>query len=153
MLISSVDCAVRGNDDGEGCGRQSLREARAHPKKMGSPLSRVGVVTQVLASLGTLADVIVAISVAIQGQHASQAVAQVSLQQAEDNQLSAALSSLGSGCAAERIAGLVLLEQNAADRVLPASIAVFGPRSAYGRYSDVREIFSGQNPSLRREFI
>lgn len=111
------------------------------------------VFTQVLVSLGTLAAVIVAIYVAVQSQHASQADAQVSLQQEQDSHLATALSALGSGNVAERIAGLVLVGQNAADRILPASIAVFGPQSAYSHYSDALDIFSGYLQSGTADFL
>jgi hypothetical protein len=99
-----------------------------------------GILIQAVASLGT---VIVAAVVAFQGQQAYTSATHVSLQQAQDNQLSTALTSLGSSDVAERIAGLVLLEQNAEDRVAPDSIAVFGRQSAYNHYTDVLAILSG----------
>jgi uncharacterized protein YjbI with pentapeptide repeats len=108
---------------------------------------------QILASLATFAAVVVAVWVAYQSDKTSQAAARVSVQQAEDSQLSTALGSLGSSDAAERIAGLVLLEQNAADRLLPASITVFGQQNAYEHYSNVLDIFSGYLQSHGSDFL
>ena len=112
-----------------------------------------GIVTQLLAGVGTLATVAVAAYVANQGEQAYKAATQVSMQQAQDNGLSTALNSLGSSDVAERVAGMVLLEENAADRLSPTSVAVFGRQSAYAHYGDVLEIFSGYLHSHGSQYL
>jgi Pentapeptide repeats (8 copies) len=100
-------------------------------------------IAQAVASLATVGAVIVAVFVALQGQQSLKTATQYNLQQAQDNQFSTALTSLGSGDVTERIAGLVLLELNAADRLTPASSVVFGKPSAYNYYTTALEIYSG----------
>jgi hypothetical protein len=85
----------------------------------------------------------VALWVALQGQQSLKSAAQNNLQQAQDNQLSTALTSLGSNDVTERIAGLTLLELNAADRLTSTSTTAFGKPSAYNYYTTALEIFSG----------
>jgi hypothetical protein len=68
---------------------------------------------------------------------------QNNLEQAQDNQFSTALTSLGSNDVTERVAGLALLELNASDRLPSSSIAAFGNPSAYNYYTTTLEIFSG----------
>jgi hypothetical protein len=117
-------------------GEQHLRETEIQTQKW-------TVRTQAVASVATLAAVFVALFVALQGQQSLKSATQYNLQQAQDNQFSTALTSLGSSDIPERIAGLVLLRLNAADRLTPASSAVFGKQNAYSYYTTALEIFSG----------
>ena len=111
------------------------------------------ILTQAVASLATVAAVIVALGVAYQGQQSLKSATQYNLQQAQDNQFSTALTSLGSSDPTERIAGLVLLRLNAADRLAPASSAVFGTQNAYSYYTTALEIFSGYLRSHGMDFL
>jgi uncharacterized protein YjbI with pentapeptide repeats len=108
---------------------------------------------QALASLATVAAVVVALYVALQGQQSLKNATQYNLQQAQDNQFSKALTSLGSSDTTERIAGLVLLRLNVANRLTPESSAVFGKKNAYSYYTTALEIFSGYLNSHGREFL
>jgi Pentapeptide repeats (8 copies) len=110
-------------------------------------------VAQAFASLATVAAVIVALFVALQGQQSLKNATQYNLQQAQDNQFSTALTSLGSNDTTERIAGLVLLRLNAADRLTPKSSAIFGKENAYSYYTTALEVFSGYLSSHGREFL
>lgn len=100
-------------------------------------------VAQAVLSVATVAAVFVALWVALQGQQSLKGAAQNNLQQAQDDQFSTALTSLESNDVTERIAGLVLLELNAADRLTSTSIAAFGKPSAYNYYTTTLEIYSG----------
>ena len=100
-------------------------------------------IAQAVLSVATVAAVFVALWVALQGQQSLKSATQNNLQQAQDNQLSTALTSLGSSDVTERTAGLALLELNVADRLTPTSIAAFGKASAYNYYTTALEIFSG----------
>jgi hypothetical protein len=100
-------------------------------------------IAQVVMSVATVAAVLVALWVARQGQQSLNSATQNNLQQAQDDQFSTALTSLGSGDVTERIAGLALLEVNAADRLSPTSVAAFGKPSAYNYYTTSLAIFSG----------
>jgi hypothetical protein len=111
------------------------------------------ILTQAVASMATVAAVIVALFVAYQGQQSLKSATQYNLQQAQDNQFSTALNSLGSSDPTERIAGLVLLRLNAADRLTPASSAVFGKQNAYSYYTTALEIFSGYLRSHGMDFL
>ena len=104
---------------------------------------RWNVITQAVLSLATIGIVLVALVTAQQGQKSLNATTQNNLQQAQDNQFSTALTSLGSSDVTERIAGLVLLELNASDRLTPTSTADFGKPSAYNYYQNALDIFSG----------
>jgi hypothetical protein len=98
---------------------------------------------QTVLSVATVAAVFVALWVALQGQQSLKSATQNNLQQAQDNQFSTALTSLGSNDVTERIAGLALLELNAADRLTSTSTVAFGKPSAYNYYTTTLEIFSG----------
>lgn len=100
-------------------------------------------IAQAVLSVATVAAVFVALWVALQGQQSLKSATQNNLQQAQDNQLSTALTSLGSNDVTERTAGLALLELNAADRLTSTSIAAFGKPSAYNYYTTTLEILSG----------
>jgi hypothetical protein len=100
-------------------------------------------IAQAVLSVATVAAVVVALTVALQGQQSLKGATQNNLQQAQDNQLSTALTSLGSNNVTERIAGLALLELNASGRLTSTSIAAFGKPSAYNYYTTTLEIFSG----------
>jgi pentapeptide repeat protein len=100
-------------------------------------------IAQALLSVATVAAVFVALWVARQGQQSLKSATQNNLEQAQDNQFSTALTSLGSSDVTERIAGLTLLELNAADRLTAISIAAFGKSSAYNYYGATLDIYSG----------
>jgi Pentapeptide repeats (8 copies) len=110
-------------------------------------------IAQVAVSIATVTAVLVAGYVAYQGQQTLKATTQYNLQQAQSDQLSTALTSLGSGDPTERIAGLVLLRRNAADRLMPKSIAVFGEQSALSYYKTALKVFSGYLSSHGKEFL
>jgi hypothetical protein len=71
---------------------------------------------QVGAMLAALLTAAVAVYVARLGQVTVNRDAQSALQQSEDTQLSAAITALGSGSASERVAGMLLLTRNTANR-------------------------------------
>jgi Pentapeptide repeats (8 copies) len=98
---------------------------------------------QAMLAVATVAAVFVALWVALQGQQSLKGATQNNLEQAQDNQFSTALTSLGSNDVTERVAGLALLELNASDRLASSSIAAFGKPSAYNYYTTTLEIFSG----------
>jgi Pentapeptide repeats (8 copies) len=100
-------------------------------------------IAQVVLSVATVAAVLIALWVARQGQESLKSATQNNLQQAQDNQFSTSLTSLGSTDVTERIAGLSLLELDAADRLTAASVAAFGKPSAYDYYTTALQIFSG----------
>jgi hypothetical protein len=104
---------------------------------------RRAAIAQAVLSVATVAAVIVALWVALLGEQSLKGATQNNLQQAQDNQFSTALTSLGSSDVTERIAGLALLELNASDRLTPRSTAAFGKPSAYNYYTTALEIFSG----------
>lgn len=99
-------------------------------------------IAQAVLSVATVAAVFVALWVALQGQQSLKSATQNNLQQAQDSQLSTALTSLGSTDVTERTAGLALLELNVADRLTPTSIGAFGKASAFNYYTTALEIFS-----------
>lgn len=111
------------------------------------------ITTQMVASLATVAAVVVALAVAYQGQQSYKTTTQYNLQQSQDNQLSTALTSLGSSDVTERIAGLVLLRLNAADRLTPESSAVFGEQNAFSHYTTALEIYGGYLRSHGMDFL
>jgi hypothetical protein len=98
---------------------------------------------QVAGSAVSAAAVIVAIFVAWQGQEAVNHNSQTSLQQSEDTQLSTAITALGSSELAERVAGLQLLERNAAGRFSLAAETGESPVNVFSDYTTALEIFSG----------
>jgi len=110
-------------------------------------------IAQVAVSIATVAAVFVAGYVAYQGQQTLKVTTQYNLEQAQDDQLSTALTSLGSDDPTERIAGLVLLRRNAADRLVPRSIAVFGEQSALSYYRTALKVFGGYLSAHGKEFL
>jgi Pentapeptide repeats (8 copies) len=100
-------------------------------------------IAQALLSVATVAAVLIALWVAHQGQQSLKSATQNNLQQAQDNQFSTALTSLGTTDVTEQIAGLTMLELDVADRLTPNSIAAFGKPSAYDYYTTALEIYSG----------
>jgi Pentapeptide repeats (8 copies) len=100
-------------------------------------------IAQVVLSVATVATALVALWAALQSQQSLKSATQNNLEQAQDNQLSTALTSLGSNDVTERIAGLTQLELNIADRLTPTSTAAFGTPSAYNYYTTALEIYSG----------
>lgn len=98
---------------------------------------------QVAGSVISGAAVIVALIVALQGQKTVNHNSQTSLQQSEDTQLSTAITALGSSETAERVAGLQLLERNAAGRFSLAAETGESAANMFSDYTTALEIFSG----------
>jgi hypothetical protein len=116
-------------------------ELRLRRKEVGAQIG-VGIAQAVL-TVATVATALVALWAALQSQQSLKSATQNNLEQAQDNQFSTALTSLGSNDVTERIAGLTLLELNAADRLTSASTAAFGKPSAYNYYTTALQIYSG----------
>jgi Pentapeptide repeats (8 copies) len=123
-------------DAGEQTEELHLRKAEVHTQEWAG-------IAQIVLSVATVATALVALWAALQSQQSLKSATQNNLEQAQDGQLSTALTSLGSGDVTERIAGLTLLELNVADRLTPTSIAAFGSQSAYNYYTTALEIYSG----------
>jgi hypothetical protein len=97
---------------------------------------------QVGAMLAALSTAAIAVYVARQGQITVNRDAQTALQQSEDAQLSTAIAALGSSSASERVAGLLLLSQNAAGRFTLAAKAGEGPAQLVDDYTTALQTFS-----------
>jgi len=98
---------------------------------------------QVFIALGTVGAVVVAITVARQGQAAVNHNSEITLRQSEDTQLSTAINAIGATDPAEQIAGLFLLTQNTMSRL--ANMDQSGEQAAdvYNDYSTALDILSG----------
>lgn len=119
---------------------------------------------QVAASIATAVAVIVAIWVATQGQVTVDRNARATLQQSEDDQLSTAITAIGSGDTSEEIAGLLLLARNTSNRFALMSETKETPADVFGDYTTALQILSGYlsshgetyltgtNPSLSATF-
>lgn len=108
---------------------------------------------QVVGTVVSAATVVVAIVVAVQGQQTVKHNSQTTLQQSEDSQLSTAITALGSGNAAERVAGLLLLEQNASGRITLSSKTGEPAADVFGNYQAALRIFSGYLSSQSQAFL
>jgi hypothetical protein len=108
---------------------------------------------QVVATGIAIAAIIVTIIVAWQGQAAVNHNSQVALQQSEDSQLATAITSLGSGNTAERVAGLLLLARNTASRFPLASKSGEARANVYDDYTTALQIFSGYLSSHGEAFL
>jgi uncharacterized protein YjbI with pentapeptide repeats len=97
---------------------------------------------QVVASVAALATAFVAIIVAHQSQVTVDHDTQTALQQSEDTQLSAAITALGSSSASERVAGMLLLTENTANRFTLAAKTGEGPAQLYTDYTTALQTFS-----------
>jgi Pentapeptide repeats (8 copies) len=113
-----------------------LRRTEVHAQKWNG-------IAQAVLSVATVALALVALWTALQSQQSLKNATLNNLQQAQDDQFSTALTSLGSSDVTERIAGLELLELNVADRLTPTSTAAFGKTSAYNYYTTALAILSG----------
>jgi hypothetical protein len=98
---------------------------------------------QVGATGIAIAAVIVTIFVAWQGQVSVNHNSQASLQQSEDSQLSTAITALGSGNTAERVAGLLLLARNTSARFTLSPKAGEARANVFDDYTTALQIFSG----------
>ena len=97
---------------------------------------------QVLATLAALATAGVAVYVARASQITVNRDTQNALEQSEDAQLSTAIAALGSSSASERVAGLLLLTQNAAGRFTLAAKTGEGPAQLFDDYTTALQTFS-----------
>jgi uncharacterized protein YjbI with pentapeptide repeats len=97
---------------------------------------------QVVASVAALATAFVAIIVAHQSQVTVDHDTQTALQQSEDTQLSAAITALGSSSASERVAGMLLLTENTANRFTLAAKTGEGRAQLYNDYTTTLQTFS-----------
>ena len=134
------------------------------PAPSGSALENVQKRTQIKANRAQVAGVTVSAVVSVaafvlagivacQGQQTVNQNTQSTLRQSEDNQLSTAITALGSGNMAERIAGLQLLEQNASSRIAIASKTGEPPADVFTNYQTALRIFSGYLRSQGQDFL
>ena len=108
---------------------------------------------QVAGTAVSTAAVILAVVVACQSQQTVNHNSQVTLQQSEDSQLSTAVTALGSGNTAERVAGLQLLEQNVLGRITLSSKTGEPPADVFSNYQTALRIFSGYLSSQGQDFL
>lgn len=108
---------------------------------------------QVGATGIAIAAVIVTIFVAWQGQVAVNHNSQTALEQSEDSQLSTAITALGSGNTAERVAGLLLLARNTSARFTLSPKAGEARANVFDDYTTALQIFSGYLSSHGETFL
>jgi uncharacterized protein YjbI with pentapeptide repeats len=108
---------------------------------------------QVVASLAALATAGVAFYVAHLGQVTVNRDAQAALQQSEETQLSAAITALGSSSASERVAGMLLLAQNTANRFALAAKTGEGRAQLFTNYTTALQTLSAYLSSGSRTLL
>ena len=108
---------------------------------------------QVVVAAISMVAVLIAIWVAWQGQETVNHNSQTALRQSEDSQLSTAITSLGSGDTAERIAGLLLLTHNVSGRFKLSTEADEPPTDVYSDYATALQILSGYLRSHGEAFL
>jgi hypothetical protein len=108
---------------------------------------------QVIGTMVSALTVLVAVFVAWQGWQTVNHSSQTTLQQSEDSQLSAAITALGYDNSAERIAGLALLQRDAADRIALSAKTGESPADIFNNYQTVLRIFSGYVSSQGQTFL
>ena len=108
---------------------------------------------QVCVAMVSVIAVVIAIWVAKQGQDTVSHNSQTALRQSEDDQLSTAITALGSSDAAERIAGVLLLTQNVSNRFKLAVETGEPSASVYSDYVTALEILSGYIRSHGEDFL
>lgn len=108
---------------------------------------------QVVASLAALATAGVAVYVAHLGQVTVNRDAQAALQQSEETQQSAAITALGSSSASERVAGMLLLAQNTANRFALAAKAGEGRAQLFTDYITALQTLSAYLSSGSRTLL
>lgn len=108
---------------------------------------------QVALARATAAAVLITIFVAFQGQETVSHNSQTTLLQSEDSQLSTAITAIGSDNTAERIAGLLLLTQNASSRFTLMAETGENPTDVYNYYTTVLQILSGYLSSQGEAFL
>jgi hypothetical protein len=108
---------------------------------------------QVVGTVISATAVIVAIVVALQGQATVKHNSQTALQQSEDSQLSTAITALGSGNAAERMAGLALLGQNVSSRIALSSNTGEPAADVLGNYQTALRVLSSYLSSQGQAFL
>lgn len=115
---------------------------------------------QVGATLAAVITAVGALAVACQGQqtvafNARSALqqSQTALRQSDDAQLSAAIADLGSGDAAERVAGLVLLARNTSARFAQMAQTREPPSQVFADYTTALQILSGYLRNHSQAFV
>jgi pentapeptide repeat protein len=108
---------------------------------------------QVIIALATLGALIVTIVVACQGQQTVNHNSQVTLRQAEDTQLSTAITAIGSSDTPEEIAGLLLLRQNTLSRFALQGETGEPAADVYSDYTTALQVLSGYLSSRTQEFL
>jgi hypothetical protein len=108
---------------------------------------------QIVASVAALATAFVAIIVARQSQITVEHDTQTALQQSEDTQLSAAISALGSSAASERVAGMLLLAENTANRFSLAARAGESRAQLFTDYTTALQTLSAYLSSASRTLL
>jgi Pentapeptide repeats (8 copies) len=108
---------------------------------------------QIVASLAALATAFVAIIVARQSQITVDHDTQTALQQSEDTQLSTAIAALGSGSASERVAGMLLLTENTANRFTLATKTGEGRAQLFSDYTTALQTLSAYLSSASRTLL
>jgi hypothetical protein len=96
-----------------------------------------------LVKLAPVLAILVAVWVATQGQVTVERSNRATLRQSEDAQLSTAITAIGSGDTAERIAGLLLLTQNTSNRFTLMDQTKEASADVYGDYETALRILSG----------
>lgn len=108
---------------------------------------------QIVASVAALATAFVAIIVARQSQITVDHDTQTNLQQSEDTQLSSAITALGSSSASERVAGMLLLTENTANRFALAAKAGEGRAQLFNDYTTALQTLSAYLSSASRTLL
>ncbi|HEY2521055.1 MAG TPA: pentapeptide repeat-containing protein [Streptosporangiaceae bacterium] len=108
---------------------------------------------QVGGSIVSAIAVGVAIFVAVTGQQDINSNSQTNLLQSKDSQLSTAVKALGSDNAAERVAGLQLLDHNTASRIEQRSKTGETNGDAFSDYTTSLEILSGYLSSEGQSYL
>jgi hypothetical protein len=108
---------------------------------------------QLVAIIGAIAAVSGVVFTTWEGQITINHNTQTTLRQAEDIQLSTAITALGSSQPAERVAGLLLLTRNTADRFALSPETGEPPSEVYGDYTTALQILSGYLSSQSHALI
>ena len=108
---------------------------------------------QIALAAATVAAVVVAAFVAVQGQETVNHNSQSTLLESEDSQLSTAITAIGSDNVTERIAGLLLLTQNASSRFTLIAKTGETPAAVYGDYTTVLQMLGGYLSSQGEAYL
>jgi len=108
---------------------------------------------QVIIAGATVIAVFVTILVAWQGQVTVSHNSQVTMRESIDNQLSTAITAIGSADTAEQIAGLLLLTQNTSSRFALMGETGEPAADVYSSYTTALQILSGFLSSQGQQFL